>query len=456
MKVSAVPRANLWDSTNFPGSLTAQPHPHRGGTVIEGKTDPVRPADDSYTPGAGISAHSSVQAPTITASTAVNTAGLAGSNSTVSLPGAALVNGIPLSLLGGASSASSIGPSNGLGQAQSGTSSTADGGVLSQLDAAISAAAADGSQDSNWMNDLVSYASGLDGGTSSAGSSSGAGGALTSDLSAIEQVIQRVTSQVSSALAAQGASPDLLSAAVNALTTSLTLNSLGAVAQQIAARTGSQDNYTVSSSVVTISANNASTVTSVAGQTESFSGAGGNLSLTSTNATASVAAAGGGAGNGTSLNAEGFGYRFAISESGPDGNAYAGTSEVSAVATAASSSAGVGGSASATAAVEEGSTVYESPSGSSSTSNSALVLMSDWEANLESTATQNTPNTGATNSSAQAQPSDSGARSMSDFLNAAAHVLFKQAVTLLEGLFGAGNTNAAGGTGLGQLVDVYA
>ena len=323
------------------------------------------------------------------------------------------------------------------------------------MNSAISAAAADGSQDSNWMNDLVSYASGLDGGPSQAGSGSGASGTLTSDLSAIEQVIQRVTSQVSSALAAQGASPDLLSAAVKALTTSLTLNSLSAVAQQIAAKTGSQDNYTVTSSVVTISANNTSAVTSVAGQTESFSGAGGNVSLTSTGGTSSVTASGSGAGNGTSLSSEGFGYRFAISESGPDGNAYAGTTEVLAAATAASSN-GAGASASSTAAIEEGSTVYEGASGSGSANNNALVLMSDWEAKLESTATQNTANTAGTNSSAQAQPAESGARSMSDFLNAAAHVLFKQAVTLLEGLFGAGSTNAAGGTGVGQLVDVYA
>jgi hypothetical protein len=450
MTVSAVTRANLWDSANFPGSLTTQPRPHGGGTVTDGKTDPFRPADDSYTPGAGISAHSSVQAPHITASNAVNPAGPAGSNSSVNAQ-AALVNGIPLSLLGGASS----GSSNGSGQTQAGTSSTGDGGVLSQLESAISAAAADGSQDSNWMNDLVSYASGLDGAPSSVGGGSSAGGVLSSDLSTIEQVIQRVTSQVSSALAAQGASPGLLSAAVNALRTSLTLNSLGAVAQQIAARTGSQDNYTVTSSVVTISANNANTVASVAGQTESFSGAGGNVSFTSTSGTASATGAGGDTGNGTSLNAEGFGYRFAISESGPDGSAYAGTSEVSAAATAASNN-GAGGSASATAAVEEDSTVYESASGSSSANNNAMVLMSDWEANLESTATQNTPNTDGANSSEQAQPAGSGARSMSDLLNGAAHVLFKQALAMLEGLFGVGSSNAASETGLGQLVDVYA
>ena len=281
------------------------------------------------------------------------------------------------------------------------------------------------------------------------------GECCSSDLSAIEQVIQRVTSQVSSALSAKGASPGLLSAAVNALTTSLTLNSLGAVAQQIAARTGSQDNYTVTSPVVTISANNTSTVASVAGQTESFSGAGGNLALTSTSGTANVTGAGGDAGNGTSLNAEGFGYKFAISESGPDGSSYAGTSEVSAVATAASNN-GAGGSASSTAGLEEGSTVYESASGSSSTNNNAMVLMSDWEANLESTATQNTPETEGANSGEQAQPTESGARSMSDFLNAAAHVLFKQAVAMLEGLFGAGSTNAASDSRLGRLVDVYA
>jgi hypothetical protein len=363
---------------------------------------------------------------------------------------AGLVNGIPISPPGGA-----IGtPSPG------GTSSTGAGEVLSQLEAAISAAAAGGSQDSNWMNDLVSYASGLNGGAGSVGSGVGAGGsvsggALSSDLGAIEQVIQRVTSQVSSALAAQGASPRMLSAAVNALTTSLTLNSLGAVAQQIAARTGSPDDYTVTSSVVSISANNASTFTSVAGQTESFSGANASLALSAAGGTANVAAPSTDAGNGTSLNAQGFGYRFAISESGPDGDSFAGTSEVSGAASTNSGN-GASGSANSTAAVDEGSTVYENANGSSAANNTAMVLLSDWQANLESPATQSTANTAGASASAQAQPSGSGARSMSDFVNAAAHVLFKQALAVIEAMFGVGNSNAASEMGRGKMVDVYA
>jgi hypothetical protein len=384
-----------------------------------------------------------VQAP----SNASNLAALTGPNSTANLPGTALVNGMQLSLLGGASS--------GSGQAQPGTPSTANGEVLSQLDAAISAAATDGSQDSNWMDDLVSYASNLDGGTGSVSGAAGASGALTSDLSTIEGVIQKVTAQVSSALAAQGASPGLLSAAVNALTTSLTLNSLGAVAQQIADRTGSSNTFTVTSSVVTITANGTNTNANVAGETETFSGASNNLALTTMAGAASLAGVSGVAGNGTSLNAGGFGYRFSISEGGPDGNAFAGTTDVQANATS-TSNVGAGGSASTTVALDEGLAVYEDGSGTGGEQSKALVLASDWAANLESTATQNTVNAGDATSGSQAQPTQAGTRTMSDFFNAAAHVLFKQALALLEGIFGAGNSNVASETGRGQLVDVYA
>lgn len=456
MTVTALASASLWDSLYFPGNLNTEPRAQRSATVVEGAPASLRSADDSYTPGARSNQHNSVQVANPTASNAVNLTALTSSNPAASLAGATLANGIPLSLLGGVSSAAN----SGLGQAQAGTSTTATGQVLSQLNAAISAAASDGSQDSSWLDDLVSYASGLNGGTVSAGGGSGvggsgAGGALSSDLSAIEQVIQRVGSQVSSVLAAQGASPGQLSAAVNALTTSLTLNSLGAVAQQIAAKTGSANTFTVTSSVVTITANGTSTIANVAGETETFSGASSSLALTTTSGAATLAGGSAAGGDGASQNASGVGYKFSISESGPDGNAFAGTSNVEADATA-TSSAGAGGSASATAALEEGSTVYENASGNSAANNTAMVLLSDWEANLESTPTQNTVNAGDATSGQHAQPAQSGGRTMADFFNAAAHVLFKQALALLEGIFGAGNSNAAGETGLGQFVDVYA
>jgi hypothetical protein len=210
--------------------------------------------------------------------------------------------------------------------------------------------------------------------------------------------------------------------------------------------------------VVTISSNGTSSIASVAGQQESFSGANGSLALTTVGGTASLAVGNGGAGNGASLNSEGFGYRFAISETGPSGNAYAGTSEVEAVASATSND-GAGGSGSSTAALEEGASVYENASGGSATSNTALVLMSDWRASLESTATQNTADTaGASNAASgpQAQAEPSLTRSLADLFNAAAHALFKQAVALLQGLFGVGSSNAASETGPQHLVDVYA
>jgi hypothetical protein len=416
---------------------------HRNGTVIEGK--PARSVDDSYTPGAFTSASNSVQAPSGPGGNAVNLSGLMSSNAAGSQLVPALGSGFLSSLPGGGTSAPS--------QTQTGTSSLADSSVLSQLEAAIRAAAADGSQDSNWMDDLVSYASGLVGGTNPAAGSAGAGGALASDLGGIEAVIQRIASQVSSALAAQGASPSMMGAAVNALTTSLTLNSLGAVARQIAAKTASTDTFTVTSSVVTISANGTSSVASLAGQTENFSGVNTNLGLVTTGGTASVPGGSGASGNGTSLSSQGFGYRFAISESGPDGDAYVGTSDVSADATATSST-GAGGSASASAALEEDSTVYENEGASSAANNSAMVLMSDWQANLESTAAQNTNSANAA-SGANAQQAQPGTRTLTDFVNAAAHVLFKQALALLEGMFRA-DTNSAGPMGRGRLLDVYA
>jgi hypothetical protein len=452
MTVSAVTSASLWDQVNFPGSLNTEPRARRGGTASEGTAGSVQPASvqfgsDSYTPGTPSNAHK----PVTSSSDPANLAALTGSNTPVNLQGTALVNGIPPSMLGAGISAAS----NGVGQTTAGASSIADGEVLSQLDAAISAAAADGSQDSNWMNDLVSYASGLDGGTSSVSGGAGAGGALASDLSTIQGVIQKVTAQVSSALAAQGAAPGLLSAAVNALTTSLTLNSLGAVAQQIAERTGSPNTFTVTSSVVTIAANGASVNANTAGETESFSGASGSLTLTTTGGAMSVTGANVAAGNGNSVSGSGFGYRFSISESGPGESAYAGTSDIQANATATSSN-GASEDASATAALDEGSTVYENADGTEVVNNTALVLASDWAANLESTATQNTVNSADSTSGSQAQPAQSGSRTMADFFNAAAHVLFKQALALLEGIFGAGNSNVVNETGLGQFVDVYA
>jgi len=400
MTVTAVTSASFWDPVNVQGNPATARLPLRGGAAVDAGTASMRTADDRYTPG-----------------------------------------GTSPSLLSGVNTSSS--------QAAAGPASTAGAGVLSQLEAAISAAASDGSKDSNWMNDLVSYAGGMGGGAVSSGGSSGAGGALAGDLNTIEGVIQQVTAQVSGALAAQGASASMLSSAVNALRASLTLNSLGAVAQQIAAKTGSQDTFTVTSSVVAISTNGANTLASLSGETESFSGAGANLAVTATGGTASVTgvsgAAGSGTGNATSLSAQGFGFTFSIAENGPDGSAYAETSEASASATETSGN-GSGRSVTASAAVAEGATVYESASGTGGAGN-ALVLLSDWEAGLEST-TQ-------TADAKTAEPAQAGAPTLADYLNMAAHAFFKHALALLHGIFGGGSGVVSGGT-QGNHVDVYA
>ena len=181
------------------------------------------------------------------------------------------------------------------------------------------------------------------------------------------------------------------------------------------------------------------------------------MAVATTGGTASLAVGSAAGGNGASLDSQGFGYKFAISESGPGGNAHAGTIEASATALATANNATTG-SQSSSAASAEGATVYQSQGVSSSGNNSALVLMSDWEANLESTATKNTDtaNPATASSGAQAQPAQSATRSFVDFLNEAAHVLFKQAVALLQSLFSAGNSDTASQAGNGHLVDVYA
>jgi hypothetical protein len=347
------------------------------------------------------------------------------------------------------------------------------------LNAAISTAAQDGAGDSNWVDDLVSFASGLGGATGTANSPASAsgspvaGGALESDLNTIGGVIQQLTAQVSGALVSQGASANQVNAAVQALTASLTLNSLGAVAQQIAAQTGSKNTITVTSSVVTVSANGSSASVSQAGETETISGANTSLSLTATSGNASLAGAGGADGGGTGtasgLTAQGFGYTFSIAENGPAGSVFAGTSDASATAEAVSSNS-FGVSTTAAAALEQSDTVYESAANGSST---ALVLLSDWEAGLESTATQQTVATKSANDAqpapdattaaasttpaAPASPSASATPpSLTDSLNAAAHALFKHAPALLEGLFGRRDSNSAGNAAQGSQVDVYA
>jgi hypothetical protein len=355
------------------------------------------------------------------------------------------------------------------------------GALLSGLSAAISTAAQDGTEDSNWVDDLVSFASGLGAGAGTARSSpvaaSGspsAGGALASDLNTIGAVIQQLTAQVTSALASQGASANQVSAAVQALTTSLTLNSLGAVAQQIAAQAGSKNTFTVTSSVVTVSTNGSSASVSQAGEVERIAGANTSLALTTTGGSASLAAAGEAAGSAAGLGApgltaQGFGYTFSIAENGPDGSVFAGTSEASASAELDASN-GSGQSVEASAALAQSTTVYESASGAGGSSN-ALVLLSDWEASLETTATQQsaeatdaqeaqpapTATTAAATASAPAAASaPASAPSLADSLNAAAHALFNHALALLQAIFGWADGNSAGNAAQSSRVDVYA
>ena len=388
---------------------------------------------------------------------------------------AALLNGIPQSLLYGMNSTTV--------QTQGG-STVPMGALLSGLSAAINTAAQDGSGDTNWVDDLVSFASGLGDGTGSAsnpgsasspGSANGvpvAGGALASDLNSIGGVIRQLTAQVSSALVAQGASASQISAAVQALTTSLTLNSLGAVAQQIAAQTGGKNTITITSSVVTVSANGSSASVSESGETGTISGGNTSLALSANSGSASLAGGAGADSGGTgalsSQSAQGFGYTFSIAENGPAGSVFAGTSEASATAEAVSSN-GFGVSTTAAAALEQSATVYESAANGSST---ALVLLSDWEAGLESTATQQTaqakstqdaqpsPAAATTPATAAAASASSAAEptplSLADSLNAAAHALFKQALALLEVLFGKGDGSSSGNAAQGSQVDVYA
>lgn len=457
MSLSAISGVSHVEGINWPGSIHPVPkEPNVGQRGWAGNSTP-RTAADTYTPGVPAG---SGQLPSYAASPAalpvVSAAG--------SLQNAALLNGISPSLLNGLSSSSL--------QTQDGTTAPI-GSLLSGLSAAISTAAQDGAGDANWVDDLVSFASGRGGGAgyaSSPGSASGgpvAGGALASDLSTIEGVVKQLSAQVSGALVSQGASASQVSAAVQALTTSLTLNSLGAVAQQIAAQAGGPNTFTVASSVVTISTNGSSANVSEAGETESFSGSNGSLALTATSGSASLTGTGGAAGDGagsvSNLTAQGFGYTFSITENGPHGSSFAGTSEASATAEAASSN-GSGGSVNASAALEESTTVYESESASGTGSGShALVLLSDWEASLESTANKQAEDT---NSVADAQSSQASAPaassapaptlSIADSLNAAAHALFKQALALLHGMIGWGDGNLASNAGRGSRVDVYA
>jgi hypothetical protein len=387
---------------------------------------------------------------------------------------AALLNGIPQSLLYGMNSTTV--------QTQGG-STVPMGALLSGLSAAINTAAQDGSGDTNWVDDLVSFASGLGDGTGSAsnpgsasspGSANGvpvAGGALASDLNSIGGVIRQLTAQVSSALVAQGASASQISAAVQALTTSLTLNSLGAVAQQIAAQTGGKNTITITSSVVTVSANGSSASVSKSGETDTISGGNTSLALSANSGSASLAGAvasdSGGTGALSSQSAQGFGYTFSIADNGPAGSVFAGTSDASATAEAVSVS-GSGVSTTAAATLDQSTTIYESAANGTST---ALVLLSDWEAGLESTAAQQTAGAKSAQNAQPASPSTTTAASttqgsasesapptppsLADSLNAAAHALFKHALALLEALFGRRDSNSAGNAAQGNQVDVY-
>ena len=230
--------------------------------------------------------------------------------------------------------------------------------------------------------------------------------------------MQQVTAQVSGALAAQGASASMLSSAVNALRASLTLNSLGAVAQQIAAKTGSQDTFTVTSFSHRFAAQHRQQWCEYAGEPVGRDGEllgswrepGGDGDGRDGKRDGSKQRGGEWDGECDSLSAQGFGFTFSIAENGPDGSAYAETSEASASATETSGN-GSGRSVTASAAVAEGATVYESASGTGGAGN-ALVLLSDWEAGLEST-TQ-------TADAKTAEPAQAGAPTLADYLNMAA------------------------------------
>ena len=429
MSVSALSGVSPVEPIYWPGAVTPVPAIKHGMPPSRNATP--RTADDSYT--------------------------------------AALLNGIPQSLLYGLSSSSV--------QTQAGSTAPL-GALLSGLSTAINTAGRDGSGDTSWVDDLVSFASGLGDGTGAARGAaptnavSAAGGVLASDLNTIGGVIQQLTAQVSSALVAQGASASQITAAVQALTTSLTLNSLGAIAQQIAAQTGGKNTITITSSVVTVSANGSSASVSESGETGTISGGNTSLALSANSGSASLAGGAGADSGGTgalsSQSAQGFGYTFSIAENGPAGSVFAGTSEASATAEAVSSN-GFGVSTTAAAALEQSATVYESAANGSST---ALVLLSDWEAGLESTATQQTaqakstqdaqpsPAAATTPATAAAASASSAAEptplSLADSLNAAAHALFKQALAVLDALFGNRDGSSSGNAAQGSQVDVYA
>jgi hypothetical protein len=453
MSLSAVPPVSPVEAIVWPGMIApVQRQLPAGQRGPGGKSAPSTP-DDTYVPGELTPGLGSRQLPSYSA----NLAALAAGTSTGSVQDSVKLSGIPQPLLNGLRSPSL--------QTQKGTAPQL-ASLLSELGAAIGSAAQDGAQDTYWIDDLVGYAGGLGAGMRSTGSSTAASGALASDLNTLQSVIQQLTAQVSSALLSKGASASQVGAAVHALTTSLTLDSLGAVAQQIAARTGSQNTFTVTSSVVTISTNGSSASVSQAGETQTFSGSNGSLALTTTGGAASRSGTGQAAENATgsisNLTAQGSGYSFSIAENGPDGTQFAATSEASATAQAASGD-GSGASVNASAAVEQSSTVYEDQTASGPDGGSkALVLLSDWQAGLESSAAAQAS---ATNSVRDAQqspapasaptPASVPAQTLADSVNTMAYALFKQALALLEGILGWGNGSSAANTGKGNNVDLY-
>jgi hypothetical protein len=242
------------------------------------------------------------------------------------------------------------------------------------LSAAISAAVTAGVQDSGWLDDIVSFASTLAqnaaAGTaawsgqvvpSADGADPSAGQSLASDLGKIATILQQSTAQAASSLSSQGDSASQGSASLIALSYTHTTTALGAVVQGIVADTRNPGQFTVTSDVSSLSTNGSTATISAEAQTESFTATDSNTTPAAATSTMSVAAdeeAASSAGSGTDFSAGGSVYEFDIVETGPRGDAYAGTSAQFRSASQTTSDAS--GAASITAAVSESASAYYS------------------------------------------------------------------------------------------------
>lgn len=209
----------------------------------------------------------------------------------------------------------------------------------------VTQAALDGSQSSQWIQDLVNFASTLSPEASSYNPADGsvalstgatADAKMNSDLEAVQAVVHEADSNVGAFLSAVGYSSSEVSTIVGELDYTNMTGILGTVTSDIASDLHNTDTFTVTSSISAVSSSDGSASGGVSATTRTFQGS----SSIGTSATTSASVEGNAdvASAATSGSSAGFAYSFSITETGADGTTTtAGTSGSSYTGTGSSS-----------------------------------------------------------------------------------------------------------------------